>query len=76
MAQREYGFIDVRLDVSLPNFTDEGVREFLTALTDILRTEFWGGENDTEAEVHEVGASKALLHDGGEVVDLTGEAFA
>lgn len=64
------GLIEVRLDVTLPDFTRTSVEEFLTRLGQVLRAEF-----DDAPEVHELIGIKAYPSAGGEVVDILGENY-
>ncbi|QWS68258.1 hypothetical protein SEA_VANLEE_142 [Gordonia phage VanLee] len=75
MADRTAGQIEIRLDVSLPEFTTDAVKQFLTEVSRALSDEFWGGSNDTDAEVHEVVGMNAYPSAGGEIPDIHGEIF-
>ncbi|UAK38414.1 hypothetical protein K8O93_01015 [Gordonia bronchialis] len=75
MSNRTNGTIEIRLDVSLADFSSDTVREFLSAVAHSLRSEFWGGENDTDDEVHEVTAMIAYPNAGGEIPSVAGEVF-
>lgn len=64
------GFIEIKLDVTLPDFTRTSVEEFLTRLGQVLRVEF-----DDAPEVHEFFGIKAYPSAGGEVVDIRGDNY-
>lgn len=64
------GTIEVRLDVTLNDYTADEVRDFLNRLGQVLRDEF-----DDAPEVHELTGVKAYPNAGGEVVDILGEIF-
>ena len=72
MAQN--GTIEIRLDVSLPDYSTDSVREFLATLATVIDAEFGDVDSDG-AEVHEIVGMIAYPAAGGEVPEIAGEVF-
>lgn len=64
------GLIEIRLDVTLPDYTENSVERFLLDLGQMLRAEF-----DDAPEVHELIGITAYPSAGGEVVDIRGKSY-